>query len=142
MSTYSAITGASQAQRSPEGPAPAPLLSHMRRKPGPKQSNLRTFTKDIKDCKIEQSRPSPFVGRGCRINRWMTNSQGGWSYPGRLSRQAAFSCSLRRPRSCPSPVGFTISLRNLLSEARLMAWVLVLTKHLQRVTCSPFSLCS
>lgn len=100
MSTYSAITGASQAQRSPEGPAPAPLLSHMRRKPGPKQSNLRTFTKDIKDCKIKQSRPNPLVGRGCRINRWMTNSQGGWSHPGRLSRQATFSCSPPAPAVC------------------------------------------
>lgn len=139
MRTYSAITGASQAQRSPEGPAPAPLLSHMRRKPGSKQSNLRTFTKDIKGCKIKQSRPSPFVGRGCRINRWMTNSQGGWSHAGSLSRQAEFSCSPRQPRSsCLSAVSFTTSLPNLLSEARLIAWVFVLTEPLQRVSCSPF----
>lgn len=109
-STYSAITGALQAPRSPEGPAPAPRLSHMRRTPGPKQSHLRTFTKDIEDCKIKQSRPSPFAGRGCRINRWMTSSQGGWSYPGRLSRQAAFSSSprqrLRSALPAPSPASF------------------------------------
>lgn len=125
MSTFRVVTETSEALKSP--------ASHTRRQPGPRQNNLRTFTKDTENRMLGASQPNPLVERrGLRINRWMTDPQAGG---------ASLEDVLDRPISPRQPASLQVSLSSHLfpqtfSGSKAYRAGFITTNYLQRHACS------